>query len=184
MRNLILTITLVLVTNLCGWAQNMPSVAGVQFGWDYTKCKEILDNRFNGGNNSSQYTPNELYYNDVYFANEYFSYVRFRFQIDKYNNTHLEAISFFSSFDIDDAKNAKDKRDRIFNFYKKKYKFRWQNKDDKGWKYYVLGEDPFSPEDGLIVIGVSKMDTNAGIPKLWTTISYGPINFVNPLDEI
>lgn len=164
-------------------AQEMPRVAGVEFGWSYNQCKEVLDKRFNGGNSSNQYTPNELYYSDIYFANEYFSYVRFRFQTDK-NNTLLQEVSFFASFDLDNAKHAKDKRDRLFEFYNKKYKLRWENTDDDGWKFYVLGEDPFHPENGLIVIGVSRMDTNAGIPKLWTTISYGPIDFVNPLDEI
>ena len=54
------------------FAQEMPSVAGVKFGWSYSQCKQILDNRFNGGKISNQYVPNELYYNDVYFANEYF----------------------------------------------------------------------------------------------------------------
>lgn len=166
------------------FAQEIPSVAGVKFGWSYSKCKQILDNRFNGGNSSSQYTPNELYYYDVYFAEEYFSYVHFRFQVDGLNNTYLQQVSFFASFDLDEAKTAKDKRDRLFNLYNKKYDFRWSDVDEDGWKYYVLGYDPFSPKDGLIVIFVSKTDTKAGVPKLWTTISYGPVNFINPQDEI
>lgn len=162
----------------------MPSVAGVKFGWSYSQCKQILDNRFNGGKISNQYVPNELYYNDVYFANEYFSYVRFRFQVDSSNNTYLSYISFFASFDINDTKNVKNKRDRLFNFYKEKYEFRWSDVDKDGWKYYVLGYDPFKIEDGFVVIAASKMDTQAGVPKLWTELHYGPINFIDPQDEI
>lgn len=166
------------------FAQEMPSVAGVKFGWSYSQCKQILDNRFNGGNSSYQYVPNELYYYDIFFANEYFDYVRFRFQIDSSNNTYLNYVSFFASFDINDAKNVKDKRDRLFKFYNEKYDFRWSDVDKDGWKYYVLGHDPFKFEDGFIVISANKINTQAGVLKLWTEIDYGPINFIDPQGEI
>jgi len=158
-------------------------VVGVQFGWSLSKCKSILDKRFNNGEDSYQLNKNVLTYYDIDFANETFNYVIFSFQNDG-THTYLSSILFNSRFNLDQAKYAKGQRDRLFEVFSKKYNYRWQGTDDNGYKYYVLGEDPKNKENGFIVISTGKGKTNKGETKLWTTVTYGPIPFINLNDEI
>jgi len=62
-------------------------VVGVQFGWSLSKCKSILDKRFNNGEDSYQLNKNVLTYYDIDFANETFNYVIFSFQNDAHIHT-------------------------------------------------------------------------------------------------
>lgn len=165
------------------YAQDMPVVVGVEFGWSRSKCKSVLDKRFNNGEDSYQLNKKELVYYDIGFADETFNYVIFTFQNDG-TYTYLSSILFNSRFDLDQAKYAKSQRDRLFNIFSSKYNYRWQGIDDDGFKYYVLGENPKNEKDGLIVISTGKGETNEGQIKLWTTVTYGPISFINVKDEI
>ena len=53
-----------------------------------------------------------------------------------------------------------------------------------GFKYYIFGHSPNNREDGFINIKTLKGETNGGEMKYWTVLRYGPVNFVNPSDEI
>ena len=102
-------------------AQNMPKVVGVTFGWDYSKCKEILDRRFNAGEDSYQYEKNQLsYHGNIDFAGETFDYVVFYFQNDGFS-TYLNKVTFVSRFDLSDADIAKKERERLFEVIVQKY---------------------------------------------------------------
>lgn len=169
-------------TSLCV-GQTMPSVAGVTFGWNYDKCKDKLDKRFNGGKTSYQLTANALTYRDVTFAAEHFDYVEFKFQSNG-EATYLSYISFVSCSDLSNINYAKDKRDRLLKLFSEKYEVRWDGINDDNFAYYVLGEDPNKPEDGFVVIETIKGKNNGGEMKYWTTLSYGPVVFISPSDEI
>lgn len=164
-------------------AQSLPTVVGVRFGDNYTSCKRVLDKRFNGGKDSYQTSPNKLTYNDVSFAGEQFDYVDFEFQVEG-NATYLYYISFYSRFDLNSVEYAKRQRDRLYTVFSEKYDFRWSGTDEDGFKYYIFGHSPNYREDGFINIGTSKSATKGGKMKYWTILSYGPVNFVNPSDEI
>ena len=163
--------------------EEMPSVAGVKLGESYSTCKVKLDKRFNGGKESYPITANELTYYNVTFADEYFDYVDFYFQTDG-TVTRLSCIVFTKSFDLADVEYAKEQRDRLFKSYSDKYEVRWDGVDKNDFKYYVLGHNPIKPEEGLIVIGITKGKNNKGEMKLWTKVSYGPVLLINPTDEI
>lgn len=87
-------------------AQSLPTVVGVRFGDNYTSCKRVLDQRFNGGKDSYQNSTNKLTYYDVLFADEQFDYVNFEFQAEG-NATYLYFISFFRSFNLSSVEYAK-----------------------------------------------------------------------------
>ncbi len=182
MKRLLFTICLMFVVTFCV-AETLPSVAGVMFGSRYSTCKTILDKRFNGGKDSYQTSPNKLTYYDVSFAGEEFDYVNFEFQAEG-NATYLYYISFFRSFDLNSAEYAKRQRDRLYTVFSEKYDFRWSGTDEDGFKYYIFGHSPNKREDGFINIKTLKGKTNGGEMKYWTNLSYGPVNFVNPSDEI
>ena len=182
MKRLLFTISLMFVVTFCV-AETLPSVAGVTFGNGYDTCKTILDKRFNGGKDSYQTSPNKLTYYDVSFAGEQFDYVEFEFQVEG-NATYLHYISFIRSFDLNSAEYAKRQRDRLYTVFSEKYDFRWSGTDEDGFKYYIFGHSPNKREDGFINIKTLKGETKRGEMKYWTTLSYGPVNFVNPSDEI
>lgn len=165
------------------FSQDMPSVAGVEFGSTYESCKITLDNRYNGGTSSYQSENNTLCYNNVNFGGESFDYVNFCFQNDG-NKTYLYYIEFVSRFNLTDAKYAKDQRDRLFSTFKEKYDFRWKNTDSDGFICYVLGHDPQNKENGFVAIQTEKRKTKGGDEKIWTVVSYGPVKFINVTDEI
>lgn len=164
-------------------AQDLPSVAGVTFGDSYANCKAKLDKRFNGGKVSYQSTANLLEYRDITFADEHFDYVEFKFQSNG-ETTYLSYISFVSSFDLSNASYAKNKRDRLLKLFSGKYEIRWDGINEDKFAYYVLGNNPNKPEDGFIVIDTNKSKNNGGQMKYWTTLSYGPVTFISPSDEI
>lgn len=164
-------------------AQSLPIVVGVRFGDNYTSCKRVLDQRFNGGKDSYQNSTNKLTYYDVSFAGEQFDYVDFDFQVEG-SATYLYSIFFASRFNLNSAEYAKRQRDRLYTVFLEKYDFRWSGTDKDGFKYYIFGHSPNNRENGFINIRTSKGETKGGEMKYWTTLSYGPVNFVNLSDEI
>ncbi|MCD8290512.1 MAG: hypothetical protein LUC91_03305 [Prevotella sp.] len=162
-------------------AQQMPSIAGVTFGWSYSSCKRVLDNRFNNGESSYQSYSDELSYYNVSFGGYRFNYVNFDFQSDG-SRTYLYYISFVCSFEVSDSKSATSFRDSLYETYKQKYEFRWSGEDD-GYKYYVLGHDPHDPDNGFIIISTMKSTNGKGEMKLFTSVSY-TTSFIDPVDEI
>lgn len=183
MKRVLSTIILMLAFASLGRAQGLPSVAGVMFGSRYSTCKTILDQRFNGGKDSYQNSTNKLTYYDVSFAGEQFDYVDFDFQVEG-SATYLYSIFFASRFNLNSVENAKRQRDRLYTVFSEKYDFRWSGTDKDGFKYYIFGHSPNNRENGFINIKTSKGETKGGEMKYWTTLSYGPVNFVNPSDEI
>lgn len=183
MKKILLLFIMAILNFATSFAQSYPVVAGVEFGSTYENCKRVLDKRFNNGEVSYQSTPNQIEYYNIEFGGEYFDYCKFYFQND-INRTFLYYIEFVSRFALDEIQHAKDKRDRIYNAYLEKYPFRWRIKDEDGFLSYVLGHNPLKEENGFVVISVSKDKTQAGDMKCWTMISYGPVDFVKPTDEI
>lgn len=183
MKRFFSTIILMLAFVTLSRTQGLPSVAGVTFGSRYSACKTILDQRFNGGKDSYQTSPNKLTYYDVLFADEQFDYVNFEFQAEG-NATYLYFISFFRSFNLSSVEYAKQQRDRLYTVFSEKYDFRWSGTGEDGFKYYIFGYSPNNREDGFINIKTFKGETKGGKMKYWTTLNYGPVNFVNPSDEI
>lgn len=184
-KKILLSLMLLLLCSAKVLAQGVdyPTVAGVTFGSSYRTCKQILDKKFNNGTDSYQSTPNTITYYQIRFANEYFNYCVFEFQTSG-GNSYLSCVKFYQQYELSQVKYAKDSRDNLYKIYKNKYDFRWTWIDDDGFKYYVLGYNPNKPADGFIVISTSKGKTNGGDTKLWTTITYGPVDFVEPEDEI
>lgn len=183
MKRVLSIIILMLTFASLGKTQGLPSVAGVTFGSRYSACKTILDQRFNGGKDSYQNSPTMLTYYDISFAGEQFDYVNFEFQVEG-NATYLYYISFLRSFNLSSAEYAIQQRDRLYTVFSEKYDFRWSGTDKDGFKYYIFGHSPNNREDGFINIETSKDETKGGKMKYWTTLSYGPVNFVNPSNEI
>ena len=162
------------------FAQDMPSISGVDFGTSYSICKEKFDNKFNNGQISEQSKTTTLNYYSTFFAGYYFDIITFGFSNDTTGSSHLCSADFFICYTgTNKAERAKKRRDELFNFYRSKYKFRWSGIDDNGWKYYVLGYDPYNEEDGLIAISIIEFQGD-----LYVNIGYGPISFISPLDEI
>jgi hypothetical protein len=184
MKKLLLIILLlnIAISTKC-YSQEMPTVAGVELGSSYEQCKKVLDNRFNAGKDSYQLDSNTLYYTNINFANEPFDYVNFNFQSDG-KRSYLYEIEFFQKFDLSNEEMAKYERDKLAKVYEEKYELRWTNKNKNGFEYYVLGHNPNNKDDGVIVIGTDKGKTGAGVMKLWTSVIYGPVNFINASDEI
>ena len=184
MKKLLLIILLlnIAISTKC-YSQEMPTVAGVEYGWSYEQCKKVLDNRFNAGKDSYQLDSNTLNYKNINFANEYFDYVNFNFQSNG-KRSYLYEIEFEQKFDLSDEEMAKYERDKLEKVYEQKYELRWTKKNEYGFEYYVLGHNPNNKDDGFIIIGIDKDKTRAGVMKLWTYVFYTAVNFVNASDEI
>lgn len=175
--------TIILILCCATLQAQPPSVAGVQFGTSYEQAKPILDRRFNGGENSCQLGKNRITYFDVKFADEYFSYVDFDFEVDTHRS-YLSKITFNRDFELSESKAAKDMRDRLYSEFCKKYPFRWENINKDNYKTYVFGHNYFNAADGFIVLSILKGKNGKGITKLWTSIAYICDGFVNVKDEI
>jgi hypothetical protein len=160
----------------------LPTVSGVRFGMSYEECKAILDKKYNNGNDSYQLTPNSLTYYKVTFGGHYFRYIEFTFQ--KSNKSYLSRINAYYDVDFGEQKDLQEYQLRILEEYKQKYTYRWETTNDDGFKNYVLGENPFNKKDGFISISIYEAKNNDGEKRLWLNIDYGPVNFINPNDEI
>lgn len=167
------------ILQLAAFAQKIPSIAGVDFASSYSTCKEKFDNKFNGGQTSYQESANLLKYFNVRFADNFFDWVTFGFQRDTNGNSLLNSADFIIFYKLNESEKAKQKRDELFAFYKQKYEFRWSDIGKDGWKYYVLGYDPIISENGFITICIIQTPE-----YLFLDVAYGPINFINPQDEI
>lgn len=156
-------------------------VAGVSFGESYEKCKQVLDKRFNNGEDSYQREKGKLNYYDVTFANENFSRASFEFQVND-KGTYLNYARFEKYYELNEVQKAKEKRDRLFELYSQRYKQRYSYIDDEdGFKKYFFS---YGKYDDFIYITTSKGKNRGGQMKYWTAIEYGPINIINPTDEI
>lgn len=175
MKNLLTTFILALC---CVSLQAQPpSVAGVQFGTSYEQVKTILDKRFKG----KLYTCKDkelLTYCNIDFAGEKFNFVQFEFEKDA-KCSYLCGVFFIKSFNPSKSKDAKDMRDRLFEVYKTKYKFRHEETDDDGYKSYALGYNYFNRSKAFILISTTRFEK-----KLYTTITYACKGFINMQDEI
>lgn len=175
MRHFILLVFIFIFGNI-----KAQEVAGVSFGMSYEKCKEILDKKFNNGDRSYQSASNELNYYHVLFAGETFSSLTCAFQSDK-KGTYLNFISFQKRFNLNEVEEAKAARDRLFDLYSQKYDNGHSYIRNDGFKeyYFPYGNIPF-----FINITTNKGESNGGRMYIWTLVNYGPINIINPTDEI
>ena len=164
-------------------AQEMPKVAGVEFGWPYSKCKRILDNKFNGCDDSYQLEKNRLEYRNISFAGSNFDYVDFYFEANE-NATYLSTIRFVSGYDLDDLSSAKLQLEDLRKVYSEKYEFRWSKTDDQKLPCYVFGHNPREQEKGLVVISIEKIKNGKGDMRYWTMITYIVSGFVKLTDDI
>lgn len=185
MKKLLFSLYLCVVSlaTLMGQTRNMPKVTGVTFGDTYSECKQVLDVKFNGGETSYQLEANRLTYYNVTFGGTCFDYCDFYFQNDG-KRTYLYSVLFSISYELNESKAAMNRRDNLCCIYVEKYNLRWSGTNKDGYKYFVFGQDPFNSDDGLIVISTHKEKTKAGKMKIWTEVSYGPVNFIKPTDEI
>lgn len=179
-KNFIITLLLALCSVLHA---QVPSVAGVDFGSDYETAKAILDRKFNNGKESYQFESNEISYNGVFFAGEYFGRAEFYFKSDG-ERSYLEGAYFYKLYDLSEAKEAKAQRDRLYETYIQKYPLKWNKINNDGYKLYVLGDNYFRPEDGFIVIATSKEKNKLEQEKLSTSVYYNCNGFVSVDDEI
>ncbi len=175
-------ISIMMVLALGAKAQQMPSVAGVTFGWSYEQCKLLLDAKFNDGNPSVQYESNELTYNDITLGGIHYDYATFYFETDG-TRDYLFYITLYESFDLSDSSSADKSLDKIRALYGRKYDYRWKGGNDSD-SFYIYGHDPIHANEGFVQIGKMKDETRGGDMKLWIYVYYGPIHIVDPIDEI
>lgn len=175
MRHFILLVFIFIFGNI-----KAQEVAGVSFGMSYEKCKEILDKKFNNGDRSYQSASNELDYDDILFAGEKFNSLTCKFQSDK-KGTYLNFISFQKRFNLNEVEKAKAARDRLFDLYSQKYGKGTSYIRNDGFKdyYFPYGNNPF-----FITIMTHKGESMGGGMYIWTTVLYGPVDIINPTDEI
>ena len=155
-------------------------VAGVSFGMSYEKCKETLDKKFNNGDRSYQDESNKLRYYDILFAGETFNSLTCEFQSDK-KGTYLNFIYFEKRFDLNEVEYAKTVRDRLFDLYSQKYGEGSSFIRDDGFKQYYF---PYGKIPDFIDIITYKGKSIGGGMYIWTTVFYGPVDTINPTDEI
>lgn len=175
MRHFILLVFIFIFGNI-----KAQEVAGVSFGMSYEKCKEILDKKFNNGDRSYQSESNKLIYYDILFAGETFNSLTCKFQSDK-KGTYLNSINFQKRFNLNEVEKAKAARDRLFDLYSQKYGKGTSYIRNDGFKdyYFPYGNNPF-----FITIMTYKGESIGGGMYIWTTVLYGPIDIINPTDEI
>ena len=175
MRHFILLVFIFIFGNI-----QAQEVAGVSFGMSYEKCKEALDKKFNNGDRSYQDESNKLRYYNILFAGESFSSVLFEFQSDS-KSTYLNFISFQKRFDLNEVEVAKAMRDRLFDLYAQKYDNGHYFIGDDGFKHYVF---PYGNIPDFIYISTYKGKSLIGGMYIWTKVNYGPVDLINPTDEI
>lgn len=175
MRHFILLVFIFIFGNI-----KAQEVAGVSFGMSYEKCKEILDKKFNNGESSDQDESNKLNYNHVLFAGESFSSALFEFQSNT-KGTYLNYISFQKRFNLNEVEEAKAARDRLFDLYSQKYGKGYSYIRNDGFKEYYF---PYGNIGDFITIFTYKGKSLIGGMYIWTMVNYGPVNVINPTDEI
>lgn len=170
MKKIILLLLLLFSLNL-----HAQKVAGVWMGATYETCKVVLDNRFNGGEQSFQLIANEISYRNVTFANQKFDSVTFYFQSDG-ERTYLYRIFFLRSFPKDFSKEAMYIRDELKDLYEENYDtYEWwipEGNPYKCYKFYNDNTDSFYCE---IILFPSSWE---GKKEIALTLSYEHTNYI------
>ncbi len=157
-------------------------VAGVELGWSYEKCKPILDNKFNGGDDSYQFDKGRtLKYRDVHLGGQYYETVEFDFVNNGYD-TFLNYVIFSSSWERYDRANAENKLKSVVDLYSQKYNLLKHNVSEDGFDEYFYGD---IEAEFFITVKLLMGETNGGDTRIFLWVVYGTTkSFVNPLDEI
>ena len=75
-------------------------------------------------------------------------------------------------------------RDYIYSIYQKKYHSISIKYHDNKIKYYVLGENPDKEGYGLVDIDLYRGKNKKGENRIFVTVSYGPINYIDTQEDI
>ena len=164
----VLAITLLAVT------LKAQSVLGIQFGSSYNDVKDKLEIRFGSlnviedGGKITVLTP---------VIGEYeFKSADFYFQRQG-STTWLNNVFIQTWFSLTETERAKYMRDRLADDLGEKYNIdEYTNK--QGYKCYGFGTNPKDDNEWLGVLGLNKDKGKDGKQRLYLTLIYGPIYYI------
>ena len=150
------------------------SVLGIQFGSSYNNVKDKLESRFGSlnviedGGKITVLTP---------VIGEYeFKSADFYFQRQG-NITWLNSVYIQTWFTHSETERAKYMRDRLADDLREKYDIEeYINK--QGYKCYGFGTNPKDDNEWLGFLGISKDKGKDGKQRLYLSLIYGPIYYI------
>lgn len=171
----------------CLWVCSMMSVAqsvlNIPFGMSYNYVKNTLVNRL-GESKVLEHKENILI-SDFYMGDIKFDYGKFEFQRDA-KESYFSRAYFEIRLSLNEIDAAARIRDHLFEQYiKDKYADDYINSyiNKQNFKCYTFGIDPKDNNKALAVLAISKSKGKDGIMRLYLTLDYGPIFYLNNAND-
>lgn len=172
--------------SVCLWICSMMSVAqsvlNIPFGMSYDYVKTALGNRF--GDFKVSEIGGDLIISDFYMGDVKFDYGRFEFQRN-IKVSYFSRAYFEIRFHLNEVQSAKNIRDYLFNYIKEKYADDYVNSytNEQGFKCYVFGTNPKNEDKILADLSIGKLRGKDGRMRLYLTLDYGPIFYLNNAND-
>lgn len=151
------------------------SILGIPFGSSYQTTKECLESRF--GSFKVREDGGKLIVLNPIIGDHEFKAADFFFQRQG-QATWLSEVFIQTWFDASDVSTAKYLRDELANVLREKYNVN-EYTNDTGFKCYGFGVNPKDDNKYLGTLGLMKSKGNDGKQRLYLTLSYGPIYYIN-----
>ena len=132
-------------------AQKVTEICGVKFGTSYEDAKRILENKYG---KAYKHSKQDIAFKYKNYAGISFDTILFFFQSDGYR-TYMNKCVFI--LDAYTAKEAKEKRDRLYKRLSDKY-YMYEEIDENGFKYYIGGVSPVNENNAAFIIDIVKLD--------------------------
>lgn len=153
------------------------SVLGIPFGSTYNNVKTKLQERVGA---YSVYEENgSLSTGEINVGDFPFDYSEYKFQYDG-KISYFSYAYFEKHYKVTDVTMAKDDRDFLLIFLKKKYKDDIVDFiNDQGFKCYRFGSSTVEPDRWLGTLILKKGTGKDGKMRLYIELYYGPLHYID-----
>lgn len=161
---------------------NAQSVLGIDFGSSYNDVKSALINRFGLINVLEDGGKIEIY--NLSMGDMDFDYAEFNFQRNG-SASYFNGAHFESHYSLSDVSGVEIMRDNLYDTLADKYKKQYLGKytNDQGFVCYKFG---LNPRDSTTVLGTIQLEKSYGKDgkmRLYLSLDYGPIYYLDKASD-
>lgn len=155
---------------------NAQSVMGIKFGSSIETVKQQLEQRL--GKYSVSKNNGTLSINDFTMGDFHFDFGDFYFQYYG-DNSYFNEVFFQCYSNKNDVEKMKSNRDYLYSIIKNKYTYLEEYVNDQGFKCYKFGINPLDESRVLGLITLERAESKGGDIRLYLTLHYLPIYYID-----
>lgn len=159
------------------------SVLGIKFGSSYQEVYDALKERVKSYEISE--TDGNIELHSIEMGEVKFNYARFSFQRSG-KSSFFNAAHFEKHYPLDDVEDAKFERDHLWSLIKEKYADDWADDNlinRQGFRFYAFGRNPQDKNEILGFIFLIRSKGKDGKERLYLSLDYGPIYYLDKASD-